>query len=148
LQLAGQNAGNTPKQAPDMTDQDPSQALLAALSPPLDAGALQRLNELDPGGRHGLLPKVLRTFDGSTRRLLEQLVAARAAGDLEQQRMVAHTLKSSSMSVGALRLSQLCADAEQRLREQHGEGLQALLDELETECRQLLSTLQPLLPAA
>ncbi len=138
----------TPKQAPDMTDQDPSQALLAALSPPLDAEALQRLNELDPGGRHGLLPKVLRTFDGSTRRLLEQLVSARTTGDLEAQRMVAHTLKSSSMSVGALRLSQLCADAEQRLREQRSDGLQPLLDDLETECRQLLSTLQPLLPAA
>ncbi|NML14914.1 Hpt domain-containing protein [Azohydromonas caseinilytica] len=131
-----------------MTENDPSQALLAALSPPLDAQALQRLNELDPGGRHGLLPKVLRTFDSSSRRLLEQLVAARAAGDLDGQRMVAHTLKSSSMSVGALRLSQLCADAEQRLREQRTEGLPALLDDLESECRQLLNTLQPLLPDA
>ena len=131
-----------------MTENDPSQALLAALSPPLDAQALQRLNELDPGGRHGLLPKVLRTFDSSSRRLLEQLVAARAAGDLDGQRMVAHTLKSSSMSVGALRLSQLCADVEQQLREQRHEGLAPLLDDLETECRQLLNTLQPLLPAA
>jgi hypothetical protein len=131
-----------------MTDTDPSQALLAALSPPLDAEALLRLSELDPGGRHGLLPKVLRTFDSSTRRLLEQLVAARAADDLEGQRMVAHTLKSSSMSVGALRLSQLCADAEQCVRDQRTEGLPPLLDELETECRQLLSTLQPLLGSA
>lgn len=128
-----------------MTDIDPSQALLAALSPPLDAEALQRLSELDPGGRHGLLPKVLRTFDSSTRRLLEQLAAARGAADLEGQRMVAHTLKSSSMSVGALRLSQLCADAEQCVREQRTQGLPALLDELETEGRQLLCTLQPLL---
>jgi HPt (histidine-containing phosphotransfer) domain-containing protein len=131
-----------------MTDNDPSQALLAVLSPPLDAEALQRLSELDPGGRHGLLPKVLRTFDSSTRRLLEQLVAARAGADLEAQRMVAHTLKSSSMSVGALRLSKLCAEVEQRLRDQRLEGLEPLVGELETECRQLLDTLQPLLPAA
>jgi HPt (histidine-containing phosphotransfer) domain-containing protein len=132
-------------QVPDMTELDPSAALLAALSPPLDAEALQRLSELDPGGRHGLLPKVLRTFDGSTRRLLDQLQTARAADDLDGQRMVAHTLKSSSMSVGALHLSQLCADAEQLVREQHTEGLGAVLDELETEGRQLLATLQPLL---
>lgn len=127
---------------------DPSQALAAALSPPLDAVALQRLCELDPGGRHGLLPKVLRTFDTSSQRLLDQLGAARATQDLDTQRLVAHTLKSSSMSIGALALSHHCAEAEQRLRHGQIDGLAPMLDALEAECRQLLTLLRPLLPAA
>lgn len=144
--------GSPQKHVPQMTESesDPLQRLIAALSPPLDAAALQRLGELDPGGRHGLLPRVLRTFDSSSRKLLEQLRAARAAGDAEAQRLAVHTIKSSSASVGALRLSQLCADAESRLRA--GEGgsaaLAPLLDEIDAECRGLLETLPGRLPPA
>jgi HPt (histidine-containing phosphotransfer) domain-containing protein len=81
----------------------------------LDAQALARLHDLDPGGRAGLVKRVLATYTQSLRRLLDELRAACAAGDREAMHHAAHTLKSSSASVGALDLSALCADVESRL---------------------------------
>ncbi len=81
-----------------------------------DAVALERLRELDPDGRHGVLQRVLTAFETSLSRMLVQLAAEREGGDPGVVASVAHTLKSSSASVGATALSQACADVERRLR--------------------------------
>jgi histidine phosphotransfer protein HptB len=108
----------------------------------LDAQALARLAALDPGGAAGLVRRVLGTYRVSLGRLLEQLQLARSELDLQGQRHVAHTLKSSSASVGALALSALCAEAEGRLRDGAGsESLGPLLDALAAEGRRLLTAL-------
>ena len=82
----------------------------------LDATALMRLQELDPSGANKLLERVFKAFESSVQRLAPQLATAREAGDLAGIRHVAHTLKSSSASIGALRLSQLCAEVESASR--------------------------------
>ena len=82
----------------------------------LDAEALVRLRELDPDGRHGVVERVLKAFETSLVRMLAQLEAASLSGDETVVSSVAHTLKSSSASVGALALSAACADVERRLR--------------------------------
>lgn len=82
----------------------------------LDAGALARLRELDPDGRHGVVDRVLKAFETSLERMLGQIEAQRAGGDASVVANIAHTLKSSSASVGALALAQTCADVERRLR--------------------------------
>ena len=82
----------------------------------LDATALGRLAELDPKGDSRLLERVLEAFQGSVARLRPQLDAARRSGDRSAIRLVAHTLKSSSASIGAVRLSQLCAQVETSIR--------------------------------
>lgn len=105
----------------------------------LDRQALARLQELDPGGKAGLVGRVLVAYTQSLQRLLEQLCSARESGDLHGQRHVAHTLKSSSASVGALQLSALCADVERRLREGPLEGLDAQFDALTEEGDRLLA---------
>ena len=76
----------------------------------LDAAALARLRELDPDGRHGVLTRVLAAFETSLARMLVQLRAELDAGDPGVVAGVAHTLKSSSASVGALALAASCAD--------------------------------------
>ncbi len=78
----------------------------------LDPEALQRLRELDPTGAGKLMERVAMAFDTSAARLLPQLLAAQAAGDAEGVRHVAHTLKSSAASVGAVKLSRMCAEME------------------------------------
>lgn len=83
----------------------------------LDEAALSRLRELDPDGRHGVLRRVLMAFETSLTRMLAQLAAERESGNAAVVGSVAHTLKSSSASVGALELSRVCAEVEQRLRE-------------------------------
>lgn len=86
--------------------------------PQLDAQALARLRELDPDGRHGVLTRVLGAFETSLVRMSGQLQAERGpAGNGATVANVAHTLKSSAASVGALELSRLCAEVERRLRD-------------------------------
>lgn len=91
----------------------------------LDPAALIRLRELDPDGRHGVLKRVFSAFEASLMRMLVQLGAERHGGDVGVVSSVAHTLKSSSASVGALRLSAACAAVERRLREQQPGDLDA-----------------------
>jgi HPt (histidine-containing phosphotransfer) domain-containing protein len=107
----------------------------------LDAVALNRLRELDPGDRTGLLNRVLRTYTQSLDRLLTQWHAACAAADTDAMRNLAHTLKSSSASVGALGLSALCADVEARLRDGRLDGIEAQFDALAAEAARILSGL-------
>lgn len=89
----------------------------------LDPQALARLQELDPDGRHGVVPRVLAAYEASLHRMLAQLRAAQdpALGGVVAS--VAHTLKSSSASVGALALARTCAEVEARLRSGDASGL-------------------------
>ena len=122
----------------------PSSTPMPLSEPPaglLDAEALGRLRALDPQGQSGLLPRVLAIYTTSLRRLLEQLQVARANADLQAQRHVAHTLKSSSASVGALKLSALCADIERCMRDEPTLSVQSQFDAVTTEADHLLQQL-------
>lgn len=83
---------------------------------PLDPQALARLRELDPDGRQGVLMRVLTAFDTSLARMIAQLDAQADGSDAGVVASIAHTLKSSSASVGALPLSRVCAEVESKLR--------------------------------
>lgn len=82
----------------------------------LDADALARLHEIDPDGRHGVVIRVFKAFETSLERMLGQLEAQHETADAAVVAGIAHTLKSSSASVGALALAQTCAEVERRLR--------------------------------
>lgn len=127
------------------TGPDPTSAPAAAGLPGagiLDADALARLQDLDPTGEAGLMSRVLSTYVRSLERQLGILSAARLNADVQAQRHVAHTLKSSSASVGALRLSALCADIENKLRDGPVEGLEAQLEALSVEAARILVALR------
>lgn len=111
----------------------------------LDPEALARLSELDPKGENQLLERVLRAFQTSAARLMPQLEAARLSGDRATVRLVAHTLKSSSASIGALELSQVCAQVEGLIRAESADGLDPLLDTMRAALDAALSAIQRLL---
>lgn len=96
----------------DTSPQDPAPAEPVTL----DAATLARLRELDPQGRQGVVARVLAAFEASLTRMLEQLDAERDGGQAQVVGAVAHTLKSSAASVGALRLASACAEVERRVR--------------------------------
>jgi HPt (histidine-containing phosphotransfer) domain-containing protein len=111
-----------------MTSEPPTPATHADGTDPrptLDADALARLRELDPDGRHGVLARVLAAYEASLGRALGQLQAARDAGDARAVAELAHKLKSSSASVGALALASSCAEIERRLRSGEAGDLRA-----------------------
>ena len=60
-------------------------------------------------------------------------------------RHVAHTLKSSSASIGAVKLSQLCADIETMSREGRIDGLPEAMSAFDSEVNAVLDALKPLL---
>lgn len=107
----------------------------ASAQPPsvLDPAALANLAQLDPTGANRLMHRVLTTYRSSMARLLGQLAQARSQSDVAAMRLVAHTLKSSSASVGALALSGLCSDAERALRDGRLDQVPGLLDQLVAE---------------
>jgi HPt (histidine-containing phosphotransfer) domain-containing protein len=114
----------------------------------LDEQALARLRELDPNGSNHLLQRVTDAFASSTARLLPQLEAAQANADLDGVKHVAHTLKSSSASIGALRLSGLCADIEGMIRQREVEGLALRVVQVRTEVMAVSASLRSLLQGA
>ena len=110
----------------------------------LDAQALERLRELDPTGQNKLLERVFKAFEASIARLMPQLDAAGAGEDWQTVRQVAHTLKSSSASIGALALSQLCAEVESRVRQSQLDALAQPLDALAAEIARVQRALRAL----
>ena len=83
----------------------------------LNPEAIRRLRELDPTGESQLLTRVFQAFEASLNRLLPQLEQARGTADAAGVRLVAHTLKSSSATIGALQLSKVCAEVETMAQE-------------------------------
>ena len=128
---------------------DPSSGPAASGGGPareLDATALARLRELDPDQRHGVLKRVLSTFDASLVRALAQLRSA-AGSDEVAVGALAHTLKSSAASIGALGLSRACADVERRLRTGAPGDLQTDVERLLLEGEGALTAVRAMLQA-
>ncbi|WP_341886935.1 Hpt domain-containing protein [Variovorax sp. YR752] len=111
----------------------------------LDAQALERLRELDPKGENHLMERVLQAFEVSVARLGPQLEASRRSGDRAGIRHVAHTLKSSSASIGAMSLSQQCAAVEAMVRQDSTDDLDAPLAALSAEIDAVLKALRSVL---
>jgi len=113
----------------------------------LDPEAIRRLKELDPSGGNKLLERVVAAFSNSLDRLLPDLAHAREGDslDLNAVRHVAHTLKSSSASLGAIALSARCADIEALARDGRSEGLTEQLDAMLQDIQQVRTALAALL---
>ena len=119
----------------------------SVMDPPtlFDQEALRRLKELDPKGENRLFERVAKAFEASVGRLMPQLDDAIRQQDQQGILHVAHTLKSSSASIGALKLSHLCAEIETMIRRQTGENLSTRLRELPLEVERVLEGLRVLL---
>jgi HPt (histidine-containing phosphotransfer) domain-containing protein len=111
----------------------------------LDPSALERLRELDPDGRHGIVRRVLATFDVSLSQMLQQLAAAGTQGGGEAVADLAHKLKSSSAAVGALALAKTCAEVEKRQRNGAPAQLEADVRRLITDGEAALQAVRAIL---
>jgi HPt (histidine-containing phosphotransfer) domain-containing protein len=82
----------------------------------LDEAALAALRELDPDGGLGIVRRVLGAFEKSLARMLLQLQDQLVLANSDALFNIAHTLKAPAASCGALVLSQLAREVEQRHR--------------------------------
>jgi len=113
----------------------------------LDSAALARLADMDPSGTGDLVQRVLTTYGSALERSRQELLLARQPLQLDALRHLAHTLKSSSASVGALALSALCAQVEQHVRSQQTADMAALLDAMQAEMQRVAGAVQAMLKA-
>ena len=120
----------------------PGGASVVDVPPVLDPAALERLAELDPAGKNRLIERVFQAFESSALRLMSQLHEAQHAGDHSTVRHVAHTLKSSSASIGAVKLSQLCAEIEAMIRLESLDELPDRIGRMDRETALVLQALR------
>ena len=79
---------------------------------PIDAATMANLLEIT-GGDQGFVDELVDTYIAEGARIVGELVAAAEAGVVADLVRPAHSLKSSSMNVGALELGELCRRLEQ-----------------------------------
>jgi two-component system, sensor histidine kinase and response regulator len=96
---------------------------------PVDVSVLEGLVGNDPA----VISEFLRDFRASSARIAADLRAACQAGQAATAGAVAHKLKSSARSVGALVLGDLCAEMEKVGKAGDIEALKALLPRFESE---------------
>ncbi|MDC8784281.1 Hpt domain-containing protein [Roseateles koreensis] len=112
----------------------------------LDPVAMERLHELDPDGSNKLVERVIDAYLKSLDRMVPDLIRARdASPDLNVIRHVSHTLKSSSASLGALQLSEICAGVELMVRDGQTAGIDKQLDLMLESLAQVKQALMALL---
>ena len=80
--------------------------------PAIDPSALEALRALQAPGAPDIRERVIGLYLQQTPRQLEDLRSALAGGDTSAVARAAHTVKSSSANVGAMRLSALCRELE------------------------------------
>jgi PAS domain S-box-containing protein len=78
----------------------------------IDAKTLETIRALQRQGKPDLLARVINIYLEDSLRLLEALRQALSHGDGVGLKRQAHSLKSSSANVGAMRLAELCAELE------------------------------------
>jgi signal transduction histidine kinase/CheY-like chemotaxis protein/HPt (histidine-containing phosphotransfer) domain-containing protein len=107
---------------------DVSVGALDVAGPALDVAVLKRLVGDDPAILHDFLSDYART----AAQAVDEVRTAAAAKDLAQVAATAHKLKSSSRSVGALSLGDLCAELENAGKRNDGPAVERGVAQLET----------------
>ncbi|TAN70409.1 MAG: response regulator [Methylobacter sp.] len=109
---------------PDLSATLPMQAMPVV---PVDVNVLKALVGNDPA----VVRELLHDFHSSATQIAAELKTAYVAGQAEQVGALAHKLKSSARSVGALALGELCAEIEQVGKAGQVDALNALLPRFE-----------------
>ena len=86
-------------------------------APAIDAEALELLVEMIGPDEPAAVLDLLDTYIADSKHQIEDLQQAYAAGDLKNTHRLAHSMKSSSATFGALELSKYCETLEHSAKE-------------------------------
>ncbi|TKB23109.1 response regulator [Desulfopila sp. IMCC35006] len=100
---------------------------------PIDQSVLSTLKDLQIKGRPDILVRIINAYIKSSEPLINQLQKGLAANDLKIVQNSAHSLKSSSANVGALRLSQISRELEMCCKNNILENIMELVAAIESE---------------
>ena len=99
----------------------------------IDKSALQQIADLDPEQNGELLSGIIDSYIDNAKSLIRDLGEAITGDDVEGATRAAHSLKSSSANVGAMKLSSLCAEMEHSGRKQDMQSILASIDSVKAE---------------
>jgi signal transduction histidine kinase/DNA-binding response OmpR family regulator len=105
----------------------------AETHPSIDQKTLETIRALQRQGKPDLLERVIQIYLGDSLRLLEALRGAFSQGDGTGLKRQAHSLKSSSANVGALRLAELCKELEAADALESPDGMDRMISRIEEE---------------
>jgi len=110
----------------------------------LDMDVVDSLRGLEGDGGESLFEELVALFVADAARLVGEIEAALEAGDARRLERCAHTLKSSSASLGAAAMSTLCFELEKRGRERELPGAEELVRQTRESYRQACLALEAL----
>jgi HPt (histidine-containing phosphotransfer) domain-containing protein len=102
--------------------------------PILDPATLEQLQELIDGTDASFLTDLFESYLSTAKDSIDLL---RGEVDQEVLRRAAHTLKGSSLNVGASRVADLCKHLENQLRAQPPADMPAQVDQIENRVQQV-----------
>ena len=111
----------------------------------LDPGMTRQLQRLGEAGGRDLLGKVAVLFLDQTPQLLDKAATGLRTSDLAAVRLAAHSLKSASASLGAMRLSERAAALEVAARDGQTEEIDLLYREFEEAAEQAMEAVRGML---
>jgi HPt (histidine-containing phosphotransfer) domain-containing protein len=119
------------------TFRDPKQAC----APLMDPLKLDSIRTLDPDGKIGLLKRVVDLYIEKSPPLIQQMLLGLDRGNSEEVYRAAHSLKSSSATVGATGLAEMCRRLEMAGREGSLEGAPEMIREIDAEFSRVCAAL-------
>jgi two-component system sensor histidine kinase/response regulator len=108
----------------------------------VDTKVLDTIRSLEQAGVAGILGKVIRAYLSETPSYLEAMAGSIEKKDSPALERAAHTLKSSSANVGALRLSELCKTIETKAKDGSPEGARDMVTQAFAEYGRVQSVLE------
>jgi signal transduction histidine kinase/CheY-like chemotaxis protein/HPt (histidine-containing phosphotransfer) domain-containing protein len=114
----------------------------SALSTPIDAKVLQSFRDMVGENADLVLAEMIDCYLEDAPKLLSAIATAVTQGDAKQLRQASHTLKSSSATLGAITLSNLCQKIEVMSRIGNTEYGVDKLPQLEAEYERVKAALQ------
>jgi HPt (histidine-containing phosphotransfer) domain-containing protein len=108
----------------------------------IDGKVLQSFRKMVNENADEILAEMIDCYLEDAPKLLEAIAQAVTQGDAKQLRQAAHTLKSSSLTLGATTLSNFCKDLELMSRSGNANYEVDKLPELEAEYKRVKAALQ------
>jgi HPt (histidine-containing phosphotransfer) domain-containing protein len=109
-------------------------------APVLDTGVIAELRAAT-GDDDEFIAELIESYLAEGQANVDSLSAAAGGNDLAVFARAAHTLKSTSATVGAMRLSELCRGLEEAVRSGRAEGLPAAAERIEASWLETIAAL-------
>lgn len=112
---------------------DPSPTAELPADPVIDWGQIDSLRSIDPQGKTGIVGRAIGLYIDNAPKLIDEIRGYRSATDLAEVRRAAHSLKSSSASLGATIVAGLSKTIEHAAAQGDFEIIGATVSSLESE---------------